>query len=63
MWRAPKICLIFKVLLHEKQDKVIIIIKNISKEKLNISSDELMQRFVNKKYVIRKEEQWTKKEM
>ena len=32
--------------IHEKQDKVIIIIKNISKEKLNISSDELMQRFV-----------------
>lgn len=32
--------------IQEKQDKVIIIIKNISKEKLNISSDELMQRFV-----------------
>lgn len=32
--------------IQEKQDKVIIIIKNISKEKLNISSDELMQRFI-----------------
>ena len=32
--------------IKTRKDKVNICIKNISKEKLNISSDELMQRFV-----------------